>query len=83
MGQTPRQHAQDGSRRIVVAGWIIAMPSDGGNASQVLRTCKVSVIVKIENALLATPFAVTTSSVVLGTAKSPATVGSGASSYGI
>ena len=55
----------------------------GGNASQEFRTCNVSVMVNTEKALLATPLLVITSSVVLGTVKSPATVGSGASSDGI
>jgi hypothetical protein len=63
---------------------VIGEPSPlGGNVSHVFRTCKVSVIVNTENALLATPFAVTTISVVLALAESPATVGSGVSSYGI
>src|ERR1035438_5601898 len=56
--------------------------SFGGNASQVLMTCRVSVTGSIVNALLVTPFAVMTTSAVAGAAASPMLRLARESSYG-
>jgi hypothetical protein len=44
MGQTPRQHAQDGSRRIVVAGWIIAIPGDNDGHNPFMDPTQTKII---------------------------------------
>src|ERR1035441_7045053 len=55
----------------------------GGNASQVLMTCRLSVTGSIVNALLVAPFAVMTTSVAAGVEASPMLGLARESSYGI
>src|ERR1017187_7033497 len=55
----------------------------GGNASQVLTTCRLSVTGSIVNALLVAPFAVMTTSVAAGVEASPMLGLARESSYGI